>query len=185
MARPLRQQVSGGWYHAMSRGLNRDRIFVDNRDREHFLELLDEAVKRYHVRLHAYVLMDNHFHLLIETPKGNLATCMQWSKQSYSMWHNIRHDRVGPLFQGRYRSVPVEDASWIYELSLYIHLNPLRLAKFKLSRIEREGASREVWKPLGRKEATRRLRELRSYRWGSYRGYAGYESTPSWLSTQA
>jgi hypothetical protein len=101
------------------------------------------------------------------------------------MWYNVRHDRVGPLFQGRYRSIPVEDAAWIYELSLYVHLNPLRLARFKLSRIEREGESREPWKPLGREEATRRLRALRTYRWSSYRAYGGYESAPKWLTTQA
>jgi REP element-mobilizing transposase RayT len=169
----------------MSRGTERRSIFADDHDRRHFLELLKEAVKRYRVRIHAYVLMSNHFHLLIETPEANQAAFMQWVKLSYAMWYNVRHDRVGSLFQGRYRSIPVEDASWIYELSLYMHLNPLRLARFKLSRIEREGESREPWKPLGREEATRRLRELRTYRWSSYRHYAGYESAPAWLTTLA
>ena len=168
----------------MSRGIDRQPIFSDDRDRYHFIELLETATQRYHVRLHAYVLMSNHFHLLLETPEGNQAVFMQWLKLAYSMWHNVRHDRVGPLFQGRYRSIPVEDANWIYALSLYLHLNPLRLAHFKLSRLERQGESQEL-KPLSREEATRRLRELRTYPWSSYRAYAGYGHVPEWLTTQA
>ena len=182
MARPLRMQNPGGWYHAMSRGIDRQAIYTDDRDREHFLELLESAVVRFRVRLHAYVLMDNHFHLLLETPEGNLGACMQWIKQSYSVWHNVRHDRVGPLFQGRYRSVPVEDSSWAFELSLYMHLNPLRLWRFKLSRIERQAENQGSQKPIGRREATRRLRELRAFRWSSYRAYGGYAPAPGWLT---
>jgi REP element-mobilizing transposase RayT len=169
----------------MSRGLNREPIFLDDRDRERFLELLEAAVRRYRVRLHAYVLMDNHFHLLIETPEGNLSACMQWIKQAYSMWHNVRHDRVGPLFQGRYRCVSVEDAGWIYELSLYLHLNPLRLARFKLSKLDRQEEKAGAEKPLSRSEVKRRLRQLRSYRWSSYRAYGGYTRPPEWLTQLA
>lgn len=185
MARPLRKPLAGGWYHAMSRGVNRNAIFLDDRDREHFLELLAGAVRRYRVRLHAYVLMDNHFHLLVETPEGNLSACMQWIKQSYSMWHNVRHDRVGPLFQGRYRCVSVEDAGWIYELSLYLHLNPLRLARFKLSKMDRQDEKAGSEKPLSRSEVKRRLRQLRTYRWSSYRAYGGYTRPPEWLTQAA
>ncbi len=167
----------------MSRGLDRQTIFWDDRDRIRFLELLGKAVERYGVRLHAYVLMTNHFHLLLETPSANLAACMQWLKQSYSMWFNVRHGRVGPLFQGRYRSVPVEDAGWVFELSLYIHLNPLRLARFKLGRVERQGSSGDSERPLPRAESTRRLRELRRYPWSSYLAYGGYSMAPEWLTT--
>lgn len=169
----------------MSRGIDKQDIFSEVRDREHFLELLEAAVERYRVRVHAYVLMDNHFHLLLETPEANLGACMQWIKQAYSMWHNVRHDRVGPLFQGRYRSVPVEDATWIYELSLYVHLNPLRLARFKLSKLDRQEENQGSQKPIGRRDATRRLRELRAFRWSSYRAYAGYEAAPPWLTMGA
>jgi REP element-mobilizing transposase RayT len=178
-------QKRGGWYHAMSRGIDYQRIFEDDRDREHFLELLETAVGRYRVRLHAYVLMDNHFHLLLETPEGNLGACMQWLKQSYSMWHNVRHDRVGPLFQGRYRSIPVEDASWIFVLSIYMHLNPLRIARFKLSKVERQSEEAGLAEPLDKKHATARLRELRAFRWSSYRAYGGYVPAPKWLTVSS
>lgn len=162
----------------MSRGVNGQAVFLDTPDREHFLDLLERAVLRYRVKIHAYVLMTNHFHLLVETPEGNLAACMQWIKQAYSMWHNVRHEQAGPLFQGRYRSIPVEDAGWIHELSLYLHLNLLRLARFKLSKIERKQESAGIAEPVKREEAERRLRQLRAYRWSSFRAYAGYEAAP-------
>lgn len=168
----------------MSRGINRAPIFLENRDREHFLELLEKVVERFRIRIHAYVLMDNHFHLLVETPEGNLSSSLQWLKQAYSIWHNLKHDRVGPLFQGRFKSVPVEDASWVYELSLYIHLNPLRLARFKLSRVERQTAAVVPEKEPTPKEATRLLRALRLFPWSSYRAYAGYIRKPGWLATE-
>lgn len=166
----------------MSRGINRGAIFQENRDREHFLDLLEKAVERFRIRIHAYVLMDNHFHLLVETPEGNLSASMQWLKQAYSIWHNLKHDRLGPLFQGRFKSVPIEDGGWAYELSLYLHLNPLRLARFKLSRIERQAGAIVPEKELTKKEATRLLRVLRAYPWSSYRAYGGYVSAPGWLS---
>ena len=163
MARPLRIEHPGGWTHAMSRGINREPIFGDDRDRGHFLELLETAVERYRIRLHAYVLMDNHFHLLVETPEGNLSASLQWIKQAYSMWYNVKHNRVGPLFQGRFRSVPVEDGGWAYELSQYIHLNPLRLARFKLSRVERQAGAVQPEALPTREEATALRQELRGY----------------------
>jgi putative transposase len=183
MARPLRIQHPGGWTHAMSRGINKQPIFVDNRDREHFLELLETAAERFRIRLHAYVLMGNHFHLLVETPEGNLSASLKWIKQSYSMWFNLKHNRVGPLFQGRFKSVPVENAEWAFELSLYIHLNPLRLARFKLSRVERQAGAALPEERPARKEATALRQELRRYPWSSYRAYGGYVRTPVWLTT--
>ncbi len=167
----------------MSRGINRSAIFLEDRDRVRFLELLGKAVERFRIRIHAYVLMNNHFHLLVETPEGNLSASLQWLKQAYSIWHNLKHDRLGPLFQGRFKSVPIEDGIWAYELSLYLHLNPLRLARFKLSRIERQAGAVVPEKDLTRKEATRLLRVLRVNPWSSYRAYAGYCGAPKWLST--
>lgn len=169
----------------MSRGINRGAIFQEDRDREHFIELLEKAAERFRIRIHGYVLMDNHFHLLVETPEGNLSASLQWLKQAYSIWHNLKHDRVGPLFQGRFKSVPVEDGGWAYELSLYLHLNPLRLARFKLGRVERQAGAVVPEKDPTRKEATRLLRELRVYPWSSYRAYAGYVRAPAWLYTAA
>ena len=83
MARPLRINVAGGWYHITARGNNRQAIFVDKRDREHFLELLEEMGARFDVRIHAYVLMDNHYHLLITTPQANASRAVQWLNVSY------------------------------------------------------------------------------------------------------
>ena len=88
MARRIRHHVPGGWYHITTRGLGRRRIFQDDHDRQHFAELLGEMVSRYGVVLHAYVLMDNHYHLLIETPTGNASRALQWLNVSYAVWYN-------------------------------------------------------------------------------------------------
>ncbi|MFO7535070.1 MAG: transposase [Kiritimatiellia bacterium] len=184
MARPLRVQHPGGWTHAMSRGINKQPIFFNDRDRNHFLGLLGAAVERFRIRLHAYVLMANHFHLLVEAPEGNLSASLKWIKQSYSMWYNLKHNRVGPLFQGRYKSIPIENAEWAFELSLYIHLNPLRLARFKLSRVERQAGAVLPEELPSRKEATVLRQELRRYPWSSYQAYGGYVRTPVWLTTE-
>ena len=92
-----------------ARGNERRAIWRDESDRTHFLELLGELTERFGLRVHAYVLMDNHFHLLPETPEANLSRAMQWLNVSYSVWFNRRHDRVGHLFQGRSKAVVVED----------------------------------------------------------------------------
>ena len=131
----------GGWYHAFARGLNRMRLYVDERDRAHFLELLECVVERHRVELHAYVLMDNHFHLALRTPDGNLSRAMQWLNQSYAAWFNVRHDRTGPVFQRPFGSVPVQDGEWLYELSLYTHLNPLRIKILGRSKLDRVGGN--------------------------------------------
>ena len=88
MARPLRIQVADGWYHMTARGIDRKAVFRDDADRSHFLELLEDMVGRYRVSLHAYVLMDNHYHLLIQTPQANGSAAMQWLNVSYSVWFN-------------------------------------------------------------------------------------------------
>src|SRR2546427_276528 len=104
MARALRVDVRDGWYHVTARGLDRKLIFKDDRDRGRMLELLEELVDRYGVRVHAFVLMPNHYHLLLETPEGNLSRAMQWLNVGYSVWFNRRHRRVGHLFQGRFKA---------------------------------------------------------------------------------
>ena len=126
MARPLRLNIADGWYHVFHRGTERCRIFADDRDRAHFLELLAEMHARYRIRIHGYVLMDSHYHDLLQTPDANLSEAMQWLHTSYAAWFNTRHQRVGPLWQGRFGAVPVENSAWAYELSLYIHLNPVK-----------------------------------------------------------
>ena len=118
----------------MHRGIERRTIFDGRHENEHFLELLGEVHERYRFRIHAYCLLVNHWHVIVQTSEANLSQGMQWLGLAYSSWYNARHDRVGPLFQGRFRSVPVEEGTWVYELSLYVHLNPVRTLEFGLDK---------------------------------------------------
>ena len=107
MARALRFECPGGRYHVTARGNERRNIFRDDSDRFHLLELFSELGPRFGSRVHAYVLMDNHYHLLVETPEANLSRAMQWCNVSYSVWFNLRHHRSGHLFQGRFGATSV------------------------------------------------------------------------------
>jgi REP element-mobilizing transposase RayT len=187
MARHLRHDVRGGWYHITTRGTERRDIFLDRRDRERFLELLEGVVERYGVMLHAYVLMDNHYHLLIETPAGNASRALQWLNVSYAVWHNLRHGRSGSLFQARFKSIPVEGSgSWALVCSLYIHLNPVRIQALGLGKEARalEKAGGLPQEPI-REQVRDRLGVLRGHRWSSYPAYAGYALAPEWLTRAA
>ena len=93
MARPLRVNVEGGWYHVYARGPNGMRLFGDDRDREHLLELFAEAADRYRAEIHAFVLMDTHYHAVVCTPDANLSRAMQWLNLTYAAWFNTRHQR--------------------------------------------------------------------------------------------
>src|SRR3974390_2679775 len=126
MARPLRIERTGGRYHLTARGNERKPIFRDDSDRYHFVELLSDLRERFGAKVHAYVLMDNHFHLLVETPEANLSRAMQWLGVSYSIWFNRRHDRAGHLFQGRFKSQIIEDDAGWQEVARYVYLNPVR-----------------------------------------------------------
>src|SRR5436309_3424459 len=117
MARPLRINRAGAWFHVAARGTGRKEIFLEDSYRWHWLELLEELVHRFRVQVHAYAMMSNHYHLLIETPEANLSKAMQWLQTSYSMWFNRKRGRVGPLFQGRYKALVVEPQSWGLEVS--------------------------------------------------------------------
>jgi len=181
MARPLRKQYAGAWYHVTSRGQERQAIFRDDRDRMHFLELLKTTVERYQVRIHAYVLMTNHYHLIVETPEANLSRAMQWLNVSYGVWFNRRHGRIGHLMQGRYKAVVLESARWGLEMSIYVHLNPVRVAGLGLSKPVRKAESAGLSAPPSREMVARRLEVLRGYAWSSYRAYAGYGKVPLWL----
>jgi len=184
MARLLRLEQAGAWYHITARGNERRAIYRDERDRRHFLELLPGWLERFRTRLHAYVLMENHYHLLLETCEANLSRAMQWLNTSYSVWFNRRHQRAGHLFQGRFKAVMVEPESWALALSRYIHLNPVRLKRLGLAkgaqRAQRQGVSDAPDPRL----VKQRLDELRRYRWSSYRAYAGWEKPPAWLESQ-
>jgi putative transposase len=183
MSRPLRTHIAGGWYHVFSRGLERRSIFRTDTDRKRFLYLLSEARDRYRFVIHAYVLMGNHYHCIIETPDANLSQGMQWLHTSYSTWFNAKHQRVGPLFQGRYRAIPVEGSSWAYDLSFYLHLNPLRIKGLGLDKRGRIEQSMGL-RPPTLEIVGERLQRLRTYPWSSYRSYADYAKAPEWLTTK-
>src|SRR5438067_10685804 len=157
MARPLRIEYPGAYYHVTSRGNEQKTIFRDDRDRERLLELLARAVKDFHLRLHGYVLMSNHYHLLVETPRGGLSRALRYLSGVYTQAFNRRHKRVGHLFQGRYKAILVEKDSYLLELSRYIHLNP--------------------WRVKGSIDPFK-------YPWSSLGSYVGARAAPSWLTVK-
>ncbi len=183
MARPLRVNQEGGWYHVMNRGIERRTIFHDDRDREYFLQLVGELLEKFNVETHAFCLMDNHYHLALRTPLSNLSQSMKWLGQSYSSWFNRRYNRVGPLFQGRFKSMPVDAGEWLWQLTLYIHLNPVRTSAFGMSKRRGKNKAMGSVAPPTPEEVSSRLRALRLYPWSSLRGYAGYAKAPEWLRT--
>ena len=126
MVRPLRIEFAGALYHITARGNERRDIFFDKADREVFLEILGEVCKRFNWLCHAYCEMTNHYHLLIETPEGNLSKGMRQLNGVYRQYINRSHHRVGHLFQGRYKGILVEKESYLLELVRYIVLNPVR-----------------------------------------------------------
>ena len=126
MARALRIELEGAFYHVTSRGNLRDRIFFKDRDKNKFLQILKRTKERYSYVLHAYALMDNHYHLIMETPKGNLSQSMQNINTSYTVYVNRKYQRNGHLFQGRYKAILVDQNEYLLSLSRYIHLNPVR-----------------------------------------------------------
>ena len=126
MARPLRIEFPGALYHVTSRGDKRADIFEDSDDRNQFLLLLNDVCSRFNWQIHAYCLMDNHYHLLIETLEGNLSLGMRQLNGVYTQRFNRKHDRVGHVFQGRFKGILVEKESYLLELARYIVLNPVR-----------------------------------------------------------
>jgi len=126
MSRPLRIEYAGALYHVTSRGDNKAAIYIDDEDRERFLQTLSEVCERYNWVLHTYCLMDNHYHLLIETPESNLSIGMRHLNGVYTQRFNRKHERVGHVFQGRFKSIIVQRESYLLELARYIVLNPVR-----------------------------------------------------------
>lgn len=155
MARQLRLEFEGAIYHVCARGNAREDIFRLEADRVRFLKLLEQSVERFAGVVFSFVLMNNHFHLLLQTRQPNLSAWMQWLSVSYSVYFNRRHDRSGHLFQGRYKSFLVDTGEYILGLSRYIHLNPVRGMR------------------IGRGTPSERRQRLRNFKWSSYCGYAG------------
>ncbi|MDD5556867.1 MAG: transposase [bacterium] len=155
MARPLRIEYPGAWYHVSSRGNERGRIFGDDKDRLRFLEALEESIEKFEVEVHCYVLMGNHFHFLLRTLKANLSRFMQRFNTAYTAYYNLRHRRAGHLYQGRFKAIVVEADECLKDLSRYLHLNPVRLKKYKELTVEEKA------------------RILKAYRRSSLPGYIG------------
>lgn len=157
MSRPLRIEYENAFYHIAQRGIEKKEIFKTDRDKERFLTYLERSYDRYNSICHTYVLMDNHYHLIIETPKANISKIMHYLNTSYAVYYNTKHERVGPLYQGRYKAVLVDGDEYLHRLSRYIHLNPVR-AKMVEDPIE--------------------------YKWSSYKYFIGKEKDPGWLETE-
>lgn len=181
MARPLRIELAGGRFHVTARGNDRRDIFLNDEDRCRFLEMLGDLPGNFGVLVHAYVLMDNHFHLMIETPRANLGRAMQWLGIRYSMWFNRRHRRTGHLFQGRFESLVIQDDAGWREVGRYLHLNPARAGRLAPGKAARAGSKGRTIAKTAPGLTSERLRILRGYKWSSYRGYAGYARHPDWV----
>ena len=128
MARKLRVEYPGAIYHILNRGDRREPIFQDNQDRDRFLATLAEACAKTGWQIHAFCLMPNHFHLVVETPNANLVAGMKWFLGTYTSRFNRRHKVFGYLFSGRYKSLIVDSRSngYLKTVGDYVHLNPVR-----------------------------------------------------------
>lgn len=184
MARALRIERPGGRYHITARGNERKDIFRDDTDHFHFLELLGQLGERFGARVHAYVLMDNHYHLMVETPEANLSRAMHWFNAGYCIWFNRRHRRNGHLLQGRFAAFIVEDDAGWQELARYVHLNPVRVAPLRLDKSARAASRAGAGDGPSLALVAERLRTLREFRWSSYPGYAGYRQPLNWVCRQ-
>ena len=181
MARALRIEIPAGRYHVTSRGNERRAIFRQDGDRLHFLELCSQLPVRFGVRLHAFVLMDNHYHLVMDTPEANLSRAIQWLNVSYSVWFNRRHRRSGHLFQGRFKGILIEGDDGLQRVARYVHLNPVRVMRLGLDKSRRKAEGQGLVEAPKAEVIAERLEVLRKYRWSSYSALAGYRSAPAWL----
>jgi putative transposase len=157
MGRAWRIEYEGALYHVLSRGNEQKDIFYDEHDRRMFLRTIGEMSERFEIDIFAYVLMGNHYHLLLKTHRPNLSKSMQWLGLTYTIRFNLQHSRSGHLFQGRFKSILVQNDAYLMRLSCYIHRNPLRAGI-----VER----------------------LAEYGWSSYKAYAYGEKMPEWLITE-
>lgn len=126
MARPARIEYEGAFYHVMNRGNYREDIFLDDKDRLRFYEILGDIESRYGIIIYVFILMSNHYHILLETPFANLSRAIQRLNGDYALYFSKRHQKPGHIFQGRYKAMLVEKDAYLLELSRYIHLNPVR-----------------------------------------------------------
>lgn len=157
MARALRTDFAGAVHHVTSRGNERRPIFHEDDDRLTFLRFLGDAARRFRWSVTAYVLMTNHFHLVIQTPEPSISRGMHWLNTRYAIWFNRRHERVGHLFQGRFKALLIEKEQYFAQVLRYVALNPVRAGM--------------VTNPA-------------DYRWSSFAATAGLDAAPDWLDVR-
>lgn len=156
MARPIRIEFSGALYHVTSRGDRREAIYEDDADREQFLSVLADVVRRFNWVCHGWCLMSNHYHLLVETPDANLSKGMRQLNGVFTQCSNRRHGRVGHVFQGRFKAILVDGDDYLLELARYVVLNPVRAGM---------------------------VVDPGDWRWSSYQAMIGEVNSPDWLAT--
>lgn len=171
--------MADGWYYVTARGNENRRIFLLEEDYEHFLGLLAEMPDRFGIKIHGYVMLPNHYHLLLETPQPNLSQAVQWLNVAYSVWYNKRHQRSGHLLQGRFKAVIFEGAQRALPLSRHLHLNPIR----GQVETEHELALPGFAAALAADVVAQQKDRLFHYRWSSYLAYSGRTEVPGWLTT--
>ena len=154
MTRLLRLEFPGAINHVTSRGDRREAIYDDDEDRLSWLEILSKVCDRYNWRIHAYCLMDNHYHLIVETPDGNLSKGMRQLNGVYTQYYNRQHNRAGHVFQGRYKAILVDKEAYLLELCRYVVLNPVRAHMIK---------------------------NMDDWVWSSYLSMTGDNAPPDWL----
>jgi REP element-mobilizing transposase RayT len=156
MARQLRIEYQGAYYHVKSRGNQKQPIFLSDDDRYFFLGCLADAHAKFAIIVHAYCLMTNHYHLFVQTPQGNLSRCMHLINTRYSIYLNTKHERCGHPFQGRFKAILVDAEAYARELSRYIHLNPVRAGIVGLPQ---------------------------DYEWSNFREHLALRREPAWMDT--
>jgi len=154
MSRPLRIEFPNAWYHVMNRGRRKEPIFTEKKDYFIFLNTIKETCEVWHLRVAAYCLMPNHYHLLVQTPRGNISRCMRHIDGVYTQRFNRWHGSDGPLFRGRYKSLLIEEDTYLLQLVRYIHRNPIR---------------------------TGLTERIDDYPWSSHRGYISLHPKWEWL----
>lgn len=157
MSRPLRIEYPNAWYHVMNRGRRKENVFLTKSDYLEFIKVLREASDQFGLVISAFCLMPNHYHLLVQTPHGNLSRCMRHVNGVYTQRFNKAHDYDGQLFRGRYKAVLVEDNQYLLQVMRYIHRNPLE-AKL--------------------------VKSLQDFPWSSHHGYVSKAQKWNWLEKQ-
>lgn len=157
MSRPLRIEFKDAWYHVMNRGTARCAIFLNDTHREIFLNLLGQSAEMFGIEIHSYCLMDNHYHLLIRTPRANLSRAMRHIDGVYTQRFNRFERRDGSLFRGRYKAIIIDAENYLVALSRYIHRNPVEAKVCKLAA---------------------------DYQWSSYQSFHNPGQKPGWLITE-